>query len=823
MPRVSTLARRTLQSQRLSHTSRFSRGPRPFSNSGYGYGSGAGCRRGGRPLPGSFYRELFTSSQKPVPPKPSSSAPSIILSTLLFIWWLYPSDEFNRLRPIRLTTSSSPSSSSSSLINPPPLGLPELPVNTAWTNFASRFEVFSQSMDIEWMSVSDKIADLILPEWSRLVPVYLRKLQRELSMAPGSLADEIWREAHDPIVNTEIRYAAKVRVSSELCEDEKVFVARRRKMAAVALARYLDLEETDVNVEDVPTIAMCGSGGGLRALVAGTGYLLAAEQDGLLDCVTYTAGVSGSCWLQAILNSSLSEGKMTRVLEHLKDRLGVHIAYPPVALDAMSSAPTNKYLLEGIVEKLKGDTKAQIGLVDIYGVLLSSRLLVPRGHLGIDQENFKLSKQQKYIRYGQAPMPIYTAVRHEIPKLDDNNPNRQSTEHEKAVARQESWFQWFEITPYEFFCEEFSAGIPTWALGRRFKAGVDMPQEDGFHLPEIRMPLLLGIFGSAFCATLNHYYREIQPLVRSLSGFTPLDEIITGRSADLSKVHPIEPATLPNFAYGMHGKLPATTPESILENEYIQLMDAGMSNNLPIYPLLRPGRDVEVIIAFDNSADIKNDNWLAVTDGYARKRKIRGWPVGVGWPKDVSPEEADKAMQEAAETSMPAASSKVAAAARRDAPRKSVSQPGTGPHEGGLGYCTVWMGSTAEHKTDADTPSQAITDFSADELFAPTAGLAVVYMPLLPNNKVPGINPLTTDYLSTWNFVYTPQQVDNVAALAQANYNEGREQIRACVRAVYERKKRLREARLEALKQEQFRQKLRLGIAHKLGEGDQFS
>jgi len=51
-----------------------------------------------------------------------------------------------------------------------------------------------------------------------------------------------------------------------------------------------------------------------------------------------------------------------------------------------------------------------------------------------------------------------------------------------------------------------------------------------------------------------------------------------------------------------------------------------MSNNLPIYPLLRPGRDIDILIAFDVSADIKTENWLSVADGYAKQRGIKGWP-----------------------------------------------------------------------------------------------------------------------------------------------------------------------------------------------------
>ena len=76
-------------------------------------------------------------------------------------------------------------------------------------------------------------------------------------------------------------------------------------------------------------------------------------------------------------------------------------------------------------------------------------------------------------------------------------------------------------------------------------------------------------------------------------------------------------------------------------------MDAGMSNNLPIYPLIRPGRDVDIIVAFDASADIKQENWLSVVDGYARQRGIKGWPIGAGWPPNTEPlEQTEKVLRE---------------------------------------------------------------------------------------------------------------------------------------------------------------------------------
>lgn len=774
--------------------------------------------------------------------KSKRAFPATILIASILIWSLYPSDVYQELQP----TAKRPTQATSGGFTAEEGQAKDVKQEDqtaqsedygAWEKFTTAFQNFSVITDQEWRAVSDKLIDLLLPEWSKFIPGYISKLQGELSMAPGSLADEIWKEAHDPEINPEIRYSAKVRVSNDLCDEEKEYLARRKKIVTVALAKYLGLDENEVHEDDVPTIAVCGSGGGLRALVAGIGSMIATGEDGLFDCVTYTSGVSGSCWLQALFHSTFAQGNLPLVLEHLKARLGVHIAYPPVALSSLASAPTNRFLLSGLVEKLRGDPNADFGLVDVYGILLAARLLVPRGELGVDARDFKLSNQRQNIKFGQTPFPIYTAVRHEIPNASAAaDGTGHPTEKEKEEAAKEAWFQWFEITPYEAFCEEFAAGIPTWALGRKFANGRDVPPEEGFHLPEARMPLLMGIFGSAFCATLSHYYREVRPLVRSLTGFSAIDEMVTGHNDDLSKVHPIDPAMLPNFTYGMEGQLPGTAPSSIYKNEYLQLMDAGMSNNLPIYPLLRPGRNVDILIAFDASADVKTDNWLSVADGYARQRGIKGWPIGIGWPKETEPNTQVAQELRAAE----AATVKEASARLDEAKAEQTArrrEAGVGPEDvegthkfekgkaesGELGYCTVWVGTTQERSTEPPPPSKALDDSTTWHLQEPDAGIAVVYLPFLKNDKVEGVDPGLSDYLSTWNFVYTPEQIDKVVQLAKTNYDEGKEKIRKTVRAVYERRKKMRLEREGKEKSERRRRRVRLGVDGKLGEGDHFS
>jgi len=138
------------------------------------------------------------------------------------------------------------------------------------------------------------------------------------------------------------------------------------------------------------------------------------------------------------------------LLTHLKNRLDVHIAFPPPVLTLLTSAPTDKFLLSGGFEKWRGEDKADFGLVDVYGLLLGARLLVPKGELGVNTLDLKLSNQRRYIDQGHFPLPIYTAVRHEIPIEE----KKKEVKHEertnisdlqaKEKAKKDAWFQWFE-------------------------------------------------------------------------------------------------------------------------------------------------------------------------------------------------------------------------------------------------------------------------------------------------------------------------------------------------------------------------------------------
>lgn len=95
------------------------------------------------------------------------------------------------------------------------------------------------------------------------------------------------------------------------------------------------------------------------------------------------------------------------------------------------------------------------------------------------------------------------------------------------------------------------------------------------------------------------------------------------------------------------------------------------------------------------------------------------------------------------------------------------------------------------------------------KLLAPDAGITVVYFPFLPNPKVKGIDPDASPFLSTWNFIYSPQEIDKVVALARANFAAGRDQTKRTVRAVYERKRAERLKKEEKEKIHQWKRHLR--------------
>jgi cytosolic phospholipase A2 len=183
-----------------------------------------------------------------------------------------------------------------------------------------------------------------------------------------------------------------------------------------------------------------------------------------------------------------------------------------------------------------------------------------------------------------------------------------------------------------------------------------------------------------------------------------------------------------------------------------------------------------------------------LTLGYAKQRGIIGWPVGVGWPKDTSPTENVATLTSAEPSTATDAQEKLSSAKSSPHPDQP-NDPITKKY--GLGHCNIWIGTTAEVNSPSEPPPSKSMPSTIDDSWQldPEDGIMLIYMPLLPNEKCPDVIPETTEYMSTWNFQYTPDEIDNVVTLAERNFEEGSDRIRRAVKAMWMRKRQVRKER----------------------------
>ncbi|KAK4050682.1 mRNA decay protein [Microbotryomycetes sp. JL201] len=723
--------------------------------------------------------------------------------------------------------SLSSSSSSSGLLSSLSSSLPsistdtfkfELPGMPALPDFGSTVKSWTKSLG-EW---TDK----------------LRVLQDELTGEKGSLVSNVLERGKDVNENPEIQWDAKVRLGNDLSMVERGFLRARREAVKPAFCRLMGLSENEVHIDDIPLVAVAGSGGGYRAMINTLGSIQQAKSSGLWDVVAYASAVSGSCWALNALYS-VGNGDINTTLDHIKARIETPFL-DPESLSLLTTKPTSEYLLSGAV--LKQNSKAgEITIVDAYGTLVSGRLFVPTDLGQLSNRHLKLSSQRDFVDSGKHPLPIYCTIRHELPdtkakeieeKKVESKEAKTASEREDArkakneLVKQGSWM-WFEITPYEVGCDEVGAWIPTWSLGRLFENGKSVER-----IPELSLSILSGIFASAFCATLYSYYNEIRPILIAAPFASQIQQFAEDNQARLDSIHPFPPAELPNFLKGLEGKLKPDAPATLSKLDTLGFMDAGANLNIPYNPLFR--RDCDLIIALDASAD-SQDIWFNRAAEYAEKAQLSSrWPsvdVESLFPKDDSSKQEAKASDAASKVDQAKAQEENAAmtspAPRAAQPNNPQRPPvGSGPHsketskdivgsdtkpvpksqgrEPPLEKCSIWIGSTDQEKGQS-----CRKDYPTVQDVADRDGIALAYIPLrgkiereldegedgAKSNRDGGGKLEKVDVAevwSTWRFEYKPQETDKLVELSRSNFAAGEDQIKTVIRGLYERKKRQR-------------------------------
>ncbi|GAA5918331.1 hypothetical protein JCM6882_008216 [Rhodosporidiobolus microsporus] len=700
----------------------------------------------------------------------------------------------------------------------PSIPLPDLPSPPSFT---------LPSISLPSLSLPD--VQSTLSSWSKSL-ASLRstfdKFQDELSLGPGSTYARIIAEGKDPAVHPELQFDASVRLGNDLALSERAYLRNRREAMKAAFARMVGVPLEEVDTRDLPVVAIAASGGGYRAMLNTVSSLTAAKESGLWDVVSFISGVSGSCWA---LNTiySLGGGSPSWTLQHLRQRVKEPFLQPETLLSLLDvDDAASRAILTSIILK-EASKGGDISLVDAYGTLVSTRLYVPDKSSSVPPpaqplsvRALKTSTQRIFLDDGENPLPIYCTVRHDLPSASSIEAAQKEGKSDQEIVSEGKW-TWFEVTPYETGSDSLGAWIPTWSLGRLFDGGRSVER-----VPELGLPVLSGIYASAFCATLFSYYREVQPFLASLPFFSTIDNFVKDKSHTLSAIHPFPPAELPNFLYNLSpSSLPPTIPKSMTELKTLGFADAGMELNLPYVPLMR--RQTDIVIALDASAD-SQDRWFTRAADYAKQYTTEDAPSR--WPSvDVeslfppsSPSPSTEAAQKVDEAkrqegevdASPGKSGKTerkgvktrnpepapvggAPESREKAGREQGKEkekelgmegeekpmPEAKAGERPLRKCSIWLGSTTpSHLSTCRNDAPSVADVQERD------GIALAYIPLKGDDKFE--DPL--EVFSTWRFDYTEEETDKLVRLAKDNFLAGEQHIKTLLKGVWLRKRQQR-------------------------------
>ena len=401
----------------------------------------------------------------------------------------------------------------------------------------------------------------------------------------------------------ELQWDASVRRSASLHPQEIHFLRKRQLLLSSQgkdhLKNFLELPASEqVDPRDVPLVALGGSGGGYRAMYGFAGVIAAAKRSKLWDCLSWAAGVSGSCWTLAAYYT-IAYQDADRLIRHYLS-VASELAHPMSvhALDTVARSSRGVYFLLGPLVRKAQAGIVGLGIMDLYATLTTTYQFLsrePRARLS--RASFQFSKvwSRSGVSSGNEPLPILTAVRvapqdapgvrpHTDSSLSKGQPpNRALTQHQSAASQAltcdtksgsdtlaaarkptvddrtdifaipaaKGYFQWFEATPLEVGSADVQGYIPTWAWGRPFVSGRSLDRR-----PEESLSLLLGQCTSAPAGPLTGY---ISALLASLPRGTAmsrtlhfLNNFVRMKRWERRWGNPIRAGDEPNPFYGLN-------------------------------------------------------------------------------------------------------------------------------------------------------------------------------------------------------------------------------------------------------------------------------
>ncbi|XP_066464415.1 cytosolic phospholipase A2 beta isoform X2 [Eleutherodactylus coqui] len=256
-----------------------------------------------------------------------------------------------------------------------------------------------------------------------------------------------------------------VRMGFALCDDEKLYLTKRKKIVANTLKNVLKLDR-DLEDHEIPMIAITATGGGIRAMTSLYGTLAGLKKLNLLDCVSYITGTSGSTWSISKLyeDPNWSQKDLCPPIEDARRNV-TKSKTCAITFDQLA------FYQEELTTRAKMGYKTSF--TDLWGLIIESMLY--------DSVNeTRLSDQRKALANGQNPLPLYLAMNvksNEFPTLD--------------------YKEWCEFSPYEVGLLKYGAFIRSEDFGSEFFMGKRTKA-----LPESRICYLQGLWSNIFSINL---------------------------------------------------------------------------------------------------------------------------------------------------------------------------------------------------------------------------------------------------------------------------------------------------------------------------------
>ncbi|KAM9848230.1 cytosolic phospholipase A2 beta isoform 2-T2 [Aulostomus maculatus] len=412
-----------------------------------------------------------------------------------------------------------------------------------------------------------------------------------------------------------------VRLDFDIPQEEKAYLEKRKPIVGQTLQKLLGLK-SPLTPEQVPTVAVVASGGGSRAMTGMLGSMKALKDIGVTDSLSYITGVSGSTWAMSLLyqNPNWSQQDFDPIMSEAKEKMTKSVL-------GVFSSENLQYYREEMAKK--GDDGFIVSLIDMLGLVIEQIIFGKK-------MTSTLSEQQSTVNEGQNPLPIYTAVN-----------------MKEGIQGCESEAEWCEFTPYEVGIQKYGAYVQAEDFGSQFFLGHLIKK-----LPEVRISYLLGIWSSIFSINLTQMWQLVTGNLPSWTPWLGPDvsniEVDTEPSTlDTYLINPISGVTsiltnffkgrpviakIYNFMHGLYlhwnynknsnfkawkGTHPDAFPNTMTPRDStLYLVDSGHHINIGCVPILRPERDVDLIISLSYSWDPNVLSVLEKTAAYCEDHEI---------------------------------------------------------------------------------------------------------------------------------------------------------------------------------------------------------